>query len=126
MDEAGIVGKFGVPPASIPDYLALVGDSADGYPGLQGWGAKSSAAVLARFGTLEAIPEDWREWRVNVSSAASLSRVFQRDRERAFLFRTLARLRTDILLFDDVEELRWAGPRPGFAALAAKLDAPTP
>ena len=126
MDEAGIVGKFGVPPASIPDYLALVGDSADGYPGLQGWGAKSTAAVLSRFASLELIPEDWREWRANVSSAASLSRVFQRDREQAFLFRTLARLRTDITLFADVDELRWTGPRPEFAALAAKLDAPSP
>jgi 5'-3' exonuclease len=126
MDEAAIVGKFGVPPASIPDYLALVGDSADGYPGLQGWGAKSSAAVLAKFGSLEAIPEDWREWRVNVSSAASLCRVFHRDREQAFLFRTLARLRIDIPLFDDVDQLRWTGPRPEFAALAAKMDAPAP
>jgi 5'-3' exonuclease len=124
MDETAIVGKFGVLPVSIPDYLALVGDAADGYPGLQGWGAKSSAAVLSRFGSLEAIPEDWREWRANVSSAASLCRVFQRDREQAFLFRTLARLRTDIPLFDDVEQLRWSGPRPEFAALAAKLDAP--
>ena len=126
MDEAAIVAKFGVSPGSIPDYLALVGDSADGYPGLQGWGAKSSAAVLSRFGSLDAIPDDWREWRANVTSAASLSRVFQRDRELAFLFRTLARLRTDIPLFDDVEALRWAGPRPEFAALAAKLDAPVP
>ena len=126
MDEAAIVAKFGVPPASIPDYLALVGDSADGYPGLQGWGAKSSAAVLSRFGSLDAIPDDWREWRANVTSAASLSRVFQRDRELAFLFRTLATLRTDIPLFEDVGELRWTGPRPEFAALAAKLDAPVP
>src|SRR5688500_18839072 len=70
-DEAGVTAKFGVPPASIPDYLALVGDAADGYPGLQGWGAKSTAAILARFGHFEAIPDDWREWRANVANAAA-------------------------------------------------------
>ena len=74
-DEAGVVAKFGVPPASIPDYLALVGDAADGYPGLAGWGAKSAAAVLAKFGHLEAIPGDWREWRVNAASAGSLAQT---------------------------------------------------
>jgi len=122
-DEAGIVEKFGVPPASIPDYLALVGDAADGYPGLQGWGAKSTAAVLSKFGRLEAIPDDWRAWHANVTSAASLCRVLQRDREQAFLFRTLATLRTDVPLFGDVEELRWKGPTPAFAPLAARFDA---
>jgi len=124
MNEAAIVTKFGVAPASIPDYLALVGDTADGYPGLQGWGAKSTAAVLSRFGRLEAIPEDWREWHANVTSAQSLCRVLQRDREHAFLFRTLATLRTDIPVFEDVDELRWTGPRPEFSAFAAKLDSP--
>jgi 5'-3' exonuclease len=123
LDEAAITAKFGVPPASIPDYLALVGDAADGYPGLEGWGAKSTAAVLSRFGRLEAIPGDWREWKANVSSPASLSRVLQRDREQAFLFRTLATLRTDVPLFEDVDELRWAGPTPAFAAMAARFDA---
>jgi 5'-3' exonuclease len=122
MDEAGVAAKFGVPPASIPDYLALVGDAADGYPGLEGWGAKSTAAVLARFGKLEAIPEDWRTWRVNVVSPAALSRTWQRDRAHAMLFRTLATLRTDIPLFEDVEQLRWTGPTPAFAPLAARLD----
>ena len=123
MDEAGVTGKFGVPPASIPDYLALVGDAADGYPGLQGWGAKSTAAVLARFGGLEQIPEDWRTWHANVTNPAGLARTWLRDRDRAFLFRTLATLRTDIPLFESVEQLRWQGPTPAFAALAARFDA---
>ena len=123
MNESGVTAKFGVPPASIPDYLALVGDAADGYPGLQGWGAKSTAAVLSRFGRLEDIPPDWREWHANVGSPAALCRVFERDREHAFLFRTLATLRTDVPLFDDVEALRWRGPTPAFAPLAARFDA---
>ena len=122
-DEAGVVKRFGVPPESIPDYLALVGDAADGYPGLPGWGAKSSAAVLARFGHLESIPADWREWRVNAAKASALAQTLDRERDRALLFRTLATLRTDIALFDDVDELRWNGPTPAFAALAARLDA---
>jgi 5'-3' exonuclease len=123
LDETAIVQKFGVTPESIPDYLALVGDSADGYPGLQGWGAKSSAAVLAKFVHLEWIPKDYREWKVNVASAYALSDTLSRERERAYLFRTLATLRTDIPLFDDVDQLHWNGPTPAFAAIAAKLDA---
>ena len=108
-DEAGIIAKFGVPPQSIPDYLALVGDAADGFPGLAGWGAKSAAAVLARYGHLEAIPADPRAWNVNVSSPGKLAQILQRDRDLALLFRNLATLRTDIALFDDVETLRWNG-----------------
>jgi 5'-3' exonuclease len=122
-DEAGVIAKFGVPPESIPDYLAVVGDAADGYPGLPGWGAKSSAAVLARYLHLESIPTDWRTWRVNAASAETLARTLARQREQAFLFRDLATLRTDILLFNSVEDLRWTGPTAGFAALAARLDA---
>src|SRR3954464_5404331 len=95
-DEAGVVAKFGVPPASIPDYLALVGDAADGYPGLPGWGAKSAAAVLARYGHLESIPADWRTWGVNAASPATLARTLERERDRVLLFRELATLRTDI------------------------------
>jgi 5'-3' exonuclease len=121
-DEAGIVTKFGVPPASIPDYLALVGDSADGYPGLPGWGAKSSAAVLAKFGNLESIPKNIDEWKVNVSGAGTLAATLARDFEVAMLFRTLATLRTDIPLFDDVEQLRWKGPTAAFEALGSRLD----
>jgi 5'-3' exonuclease len=121
-DEAGVVAKFGVPPPSIPDYLALVGDAADGYPGLPGWGAKSTAAVLARFGHLEAIPADWRQWGVNAASPGELARTLARMHDEAFLFRTLATLRADAALFQDVDELRWRGPTPAFAALAARLD----
>ena len=123
LDEAGVIQKFGVPPESIPDYLALVGDTSDGYPGLAGWGAKSTAAVLAKFGHLESIPADWREWRVNAANASALASTLASDRDHALLFRTLATLRSDIALFDDVDQLRWDGPTPGFAALAARFDA---
>jgi len=122
VDEPGVVKKFGVSPASIPDYLALVGDSADGYPGLPGWGAKSSAAVLAKFGHLEAIPADCREWRVNAANASALADTLCRERDRAMLFRTLATLRTDIRMFTNVDELRWDGPTAAFDVLAARLD----
>jgi 5'-3' exonuclease len=122
-DEAGVMRKFGVPPASIPDYLALVGDAADGYPGLRGWGAKSSAAVLAKFGHLESIPADYRDWRVNVTNASVLAATLVRDSELAKLFRALATLRTDIALFEDVEQLRWKGPTPVFEELGPRLDA---
>jgi 5'-3' exonuclease len=123
MNEAGVTQKFGVPPASIPDYLALVGDAADGYPGLPGWGAKSTAAVLAKFGHIEAIPADCQDWHVNAANASSLAATLAREREHALLFRTLATLRTDIPLFADVEELRWNGPQPAFSEIAARLDA---
>jgi 5'-3' exonuclease len=122
LDESGIRMKFGVPPASIPDYLALVGDAADGYPGLRGWGAKSAAAVLARFGRLEAIPEDWRTWSVDAARPGALAAVLTQERERAFLFRDLATLRTHLPLFQSVDELRWQGPTEQFAPLAARLD----
>jgi 5'-3' exonuclease len=122
-DEAGIVAKFGVPPASIADYLALVGDSADGYPGLRGWGAKSSAAVLAKFGHIEAIPDDPREWHVNASGPATLAKTLSDERDRALLFRTLATLRTDVPVFDSVDELEWRGATPAFEAFAARFDA---
>jgi 5'-3' exonuclease len=121
-NETAVVEKFGVLPGSIPDYLALVGDAADGYPGLRGWGAKSTAAVLAKYQRLEAIPEDWREWRVNAASAAALARTLVEERDRALLFRTLATLRTDLVLFDDVEALRWTGPSESFADLVSRFD----
>ncbi len=122
-DEAGVREKFGVPPASIPDYLALVGDSADGYPGLPGWGAKSAAKVLARFGHIDRIPDDHRHWGVDVARAGMLAAVLRRDRTPAMLFRELATLRTDVPVFDDVDDLAWHGPTPAFAALAARLAA---
>ncbi len=108
-DEAGVVAKFGVAPESIPDYLALVGDAADGFPGLAGWGAKSAAKLLSRYRHIEAIPTVAREWDVAVGSAERLAKVLRDERDRAFLFRTLATLRTDIELFDDVESLRYGG-----------------
>jgi 5'-3' exonuclease len=122
-DEAGVIGKFGVPPVSIPDYLALVGDAADGYPGLRGWGAKSASAVLARFGHLEAIPEDSRTWGVNTASPGALALTLARERDRALLFRDLATLRTHLPLFQSVDDLQWHGPSPAFADLAATLEA---
>src|SRR5258708_38785171 len=125
-DEAAVVAKFGVSPVSIPDYLALVGDTADGYPGLPGWGAKSAAAVLARHIHLEAIPEDWRHWHVNVVNPAGLARTLLRERDDAFLFRGLATLRTDIGPIEAVDQLQWKGPTPAFPPLAARLDAAAP
>ena len=122
-DEAGVIQKFGVAPESIPDYLALVGDAADGYPGLAGWGAKSTAAVLAKYGHIESIPADWSEWRVNAANAGALAHTLSEQRDRELLFRTLATLRTDIPLFDDVDQLRWTGHEPHFPKLAARLDA---
>src|SRR5688572_7468177 len=99
LDEAGVKAKFGVAPTSIPDYLALVGDAADGYPGLRGWGAKSAAAVLAKFEHLESIPADPRMWGVNASSSVVLAQTLARERDRALLFRDLATLRTHLPLF---------------------------
>ena len=105
-DENGIIAKFGVRPASIPDYLALVGDAADGYPGLAGWGAKSTAAVLGKYGHLEAIPTDWRTWGVNAANPGALALRLAAERDRAFLFRDLATLRTASPLFESVDDLR--------------------
>jgi 5'-3' exonuclease len=122
-DEAGVVAKFGVHPESIPDYLALVGDAADGYPGLAGWGAKSAAAVLAKYGHLEAIPHGWTTWGVNASRPSVLAATLIREWEQVLLFRDLATLRTDIPLFKSVDELRWNGPTPAFSAIASQLDA---
>jgi len=124
-DEAGVVRKFGVPPASIPDWLALVGDAADGYPGLPGWGAASAALVLARYGHLEQIPGLAAEWDVPVRGAARLAATLAEQRERARLFRTLATLRVDAPIGTDVDALRWIGPRPGFAAWSERLGPPS-
>jgi len=121
-DEAGVIAKFGVPPASIPDYLALVGDAADGFPGLAGWGAKSASAVLAKFGHIESIPSDWRTWGVNATRPAALAKILETDRERALLFRDLATLRVNVPLFASVEDLRWKGPTQAFSSIASRLD----
>ena len=124
-DEAGVIAKFGVPPASIPDYLALVGDSSDGYPGLPGWGAKSAAAVLAKYRHLEEIPRDWRTWHVNAARAGALALTLEKDRDLALLFRDLATIRTNIPLFESVDELKWNGPTPAFEAFKARFDPST-
>ena len=121
-DEQAVIQKFGVRPSSIPDYLALVGDTADGYPGLPGWGAKSASAVLSRFGKLELIPPNAMAWQVNVTNSKSLSQVFNSKRDLAFLFRDLATLRTDLPLFATVDELLWRGPTPAFPPMADRLD----
>ncbi len=123
LNEVGVVKKFGVLPKSIPDYLALVGDAADGYPGLRGWGAKSAAAVLSKFIHLESVPQDFRDWGVRVANASALAETLRREQDRALLFRKLATLRTDIPLFQRADELRWTGPKPGFDTIAARLDA---
>lgn len=122
-DEAGVIAKFGVPPRSIPDWLALVGDSADGYPGIPGWGAKSSAIVLARFGSIENIPEDAADWDLPLRGAARLAATLAARREDAFLFRTLARLRLDAPVGKPAD-WRWRGPRADFPATAARLGDP--
>jgi 5'-3' exonuclease len=125
-DEEGVRERFGVGPSSIPDYLALVGDSADGFPGLPGWGAKSAAAVLARYGHLEEIPRDAADWDVPVRGAGRLAATLADGREAAELFRVLATLRADApgVLEDGVGELRWRGAADGFRELCATLDAP--
>lgn len=110
-DERGVVEKFGVLPASIPDYLALVGDSADGIPGIPRWGAKSASAVLARYGHLERIPADSKSWAVKVRGAAALAANLNDLREESRLYRTLAILRTDVPLQESLEDLQWRGPR---------------
>jgi len=124
IDEGGVTAKFGVGPASIPDYLALVGDSADGFPGLAGWGAKSAAAVLARWHHVEEIPPDPADWDVVVRGAAKLATTLQEGREDARLFKDLATLRIDRSVLADVDELRWRGPTSDFAELCAAMDAP--
>ena len=118
----GVREKFGVPPESIPDYLALRGDSADGYPGLAGWGAKSAATVLAHYRHLEAIPDSSEDWEVTPRAAARLARTLSEGRELALTFRELARLRTDAPVFDAVDDLRWTGPRSGFFDLCASMN----
>ena len=122
-DEARVTAKFGVAPASIPDYLALVGDSADGYPGLPGWGARSAAAVLAHYGTIEAIPDAPGQWAVTVRSRPALAATLRAQRRLAMLFKDLATLRVDRSLLPDVERLRWAGPTPLFGEVCQRIDA---
>ncbi len=123
-DEAGVVEKFGVKPESIPDYLAVVGDSADGFPGVRGWGAKAAASVLSRYLHLENIPKDWREWDPSIKKARGLSESLFGAWDEALLFRTLATLRLDAPVFDAVEDLRWKGPRGDFEVWCRRMKAP--
>ncbi|MDE2761344.1 MAG: flap endonuclease [Gemmatimonadota bacterium] len=120
-DERGVVAKFGVPPASIPDYLALVGDSADGFPGVPGWGPKSTSTVLGRYGHLEHIPGRPDRWDVAVRGAKRLAASLAANRSAALLFRDLATLRDGAAVFDRVDELEWTGPDPGFRDFAADI-----
>ena len=120
-DEAGVVAKFGVKPASIPDYLAVVGDSADGFPGLPGWGTKSAALTLLQYPHLEDIPKDWRAWHPSIRKARLLSEALLNGWNNALLFRTLATLRLDVPVFDSVEDLRWKGPRSNFAGYCERM-----
>ena len=121
IDEAAVVARFGVPPAAVPDWLALVGDSADGFPGLPGWGPATASAVLGAFGSLEAIPDDPASWPGGIRGAARLASGLASGREDARRFRELATLRLDAPVSPSVERWRWRGPRPGFPALAAWL-----
>jgi 5'-3' exonuclease len=124
IDEAGVVERFGVLPASIPDYLALVGDSADGFPGLPGWGARSAASVLARWGKIEAIPDDPADWEVRLRGSQGLAATLRSSRQLAALFVQLATLRVERGLLAGVDELCWRGPDARFASLAAELGIP--
>ncbi len=124
-DEAAVQRKFGVPPTSIPDWLALVGDSADGYPGLPGWGPRSAATVLARYQHLDHIPRVATEWDVSVRGSTRLAATLAEERERALLFRELATLRADAPVSAGVDALCWAGPCPDFAAWSERLGTPS-
>jgi 5'-3' exonuclease len=123
-DEAAVRRKFGVAPGSIPDWLALVGDAADGYPGLPGWGPRSATTVLARYQRLEHVPKLAAQWDVPVRGALRLATTLAEHRERALLFRELATLRLDVPLGADVDALRWTGPGADFAAWAERLGTP--
>ena len=122
-DAEGVRAKFGVGPESIPDYLALTGDSADGFPGVRGWGAKSAATVLARYPHLEDIPNDATRWDLQVRGAKRLARTLAESRDDAALFRNLATLRTTLPVFNHVDVLEWSGPKPGFFDLCARINA---
>jgi len=122
-DEAGIVVKFGVRPASIPDYLAVTGDSADGYPGLSGWGAKAAAVTFSHYPHLEDIPRNWHQWDPSIRRARPLAETLFGSWEDALLYRTLATLRLDVPVFESVDELRWKGPRQEFEQTCVRIKA---
>jgi len=120
-NEAGVVEKFGVKPQSIPDYLAVVGDSADGFPGVIGWGPKSASLTLSQYHHLENIPKDWRSWHSSIRSAQRLATSLFGSWNDALLFRTLATLRLDVPVFESLEELEWTGPTPEFEAICHQM-----
>ena len=123
-DQAGVVAKFGVLPQSIPDYLAVVGDSADGFPGVPGWGSKAAALTLSQYPHLENIPKDWREWHPSIRKARILSESLRNSWNDALLFRNLATLRLDVPVFETVADLRWKGPRPNFEEQCRRMKSP--
>jgi 5'-3' exonuclease len=123
-DEAGVVAKFGVKPQSIPDYLAVVGDTADGFPGIAGWGAKAAAQTLSQYPHLENIPKDWHDWHPSIRKARLLSESLFNAWSEAVLFRTLATLRLDVPVFGSVEDLCWRGPDPNFEAVCRQMNSP--
>ncbi|CAN5651622.1 hypothetical protein BH10CYA1_BH10CYA1_14980 [soil metagenome] len=120
-NEAGVIEKFGVRPASIPDYLGLVGDTADGFPGIPGWGAKAASSVLSIYDHFENIPKDADKWDRSIRNSKKLAKILFASWDDAILFRKLATLRLDISLFNSVEELRWTGPKPGFDKLCTQI-----
>lgn len=122
-DHDGVIERFGVAPASIPDYLALMGDSADGFPGLPGWGAKSASSVLFRYGHIEEIPVDPADWDVAVRGAAKLAATLEEQRDLALLFRRIATVVTDAPTVTEVGQLRWTGPTDGLADALERIDA---
>jgi 5'-3' exonuclease len=123
-DEAGVMAKFGVMPQSIPDYLAVVGDNADGFPGIRGWGKKAAALTLSQYPHLEHIPREWREWHPSIKKARLLSESLFDGWNDALLFRTLATLRLDVPVFGTVEDLCWKGPRSNFEEHCQRIRSP--
>lgn len=123
-DEAGVVAKFGVKPESIPDYLAVVGDSADGFPGLPGWGPKAAALIFSQYPHFEDVPKDWRQWNPAIRGAQRLSSVLFGQWNDAILYRCLATLRSEVPVFESVDELQWKGPQPGFEQYCQRIKYP--
>jgi len=123
-DEAGVLAKFGVAPQSIPDYLAVVGDAADGYPGVAGWGEKAASQVFSHYPHLQDIPKDWKQWDPSIRRAQRLSDSLFGQWHDALLFRTLATLRLDVPVFNSIEDLLWIGPHPSFPEYCDRLNAP--
>jgi 5'-3' exonuclease len=124
-DEAAVLAKFGVRPASIPDWLALVGDSADGYPGLAGWGPKSASAVLSRYEHIESLPDDPTKWGLDAGRAQRLAKRLRAHQEEALLYRRLATLRDDVPIHERIADLEWRGAHQHLRRLCAELGSET-